>query len=288
MRAGALFPQTEFGNDPMAIRDFAQQAEELGFSHIIAADHILGVDPARIANWEGPYTYETPFHEPLILLSYMAAVTTSIEIVTSILVLTQRQTALVAKQAATLDVLSGGRLRLGVGVGWNRAEFEALDVEFGNRGKRIEEQVELLHELWKNPLVDFQGTWHTIHGAGINPLPIQRPIPIWFGGHSDPVLERAVKQGEGWLPLYRSVAEARPRVQRLKKLLEAYERSPSEFGLEFRIWHNEGPGSWRESYRSWERLGATHVHIDTRDSGLTTARDHLQAIQLFASYVGLN
>jgi probable F420-dependent oxidoreductase len=182
MKIGAVYPQTEYGNDPVAIRDYAQTAEGLGFSHVVAYDHILGANPNRPGGWQGPYTYQSAFQEPFVLFSFMAAATHTLEFTPGIIILPQRQTALVAKQAATLDVLSGGRLRLGVGLGWNEVEYISLGEDFHTRGQRIEEQLLLLRQLWTQPLVEFSGSWHTIPDAGINPLPVQRPIPIWFGG----------------------------------------------------------------------------------------------------------
>ena len=181
MKAGVVFPQTEIGADPVAVRDYVQAAEGLGFSHLIVYDHVLGADTTKHANWTGGYTLESMFHEPFVLFGYLSGITTSIELVTAVLILGQRQTALVAKQAAQCDLLSGGRLRLGVGVGWNHVEYEALGEDFSNRGARQAEQIEVLRQLWTNSVVDFHGKYHDITSAGINPLPIQRPIPIWMG-----------------------------------------------------------------------------------------------------------
>src|SRR5947199_252247 len=178
MRVGVVFPQTEIGPDPIVVRDFVQAVEQMGFAHLAIYDHVLGADTSTRPGWRGPYTKDTQFHEPLVLFGYLAALTTSLELVTSIIILPQRQTALVAKQAAEVDVLSGGRMRLGVGLGWNKVEFEALGEDFHNRGKRIEEQIAVLRALWTEPVVDFKGEWHTIPEAGINPMPIQRSIPI--------------------------------------------------------------------------------------------------------------
>jgi probable F420-dependent oxidoreductase len=180
MQIGVVFPQTEIGNDPAAIRDYAQAAVGLGFSHVLAYDHVLGANPQRPGGWSGPYTHLTPFHEVFVLFGYLAAVTHQLGLTAGVIILPQRQTALVAKQAASLDVLSGGRLRLGVGLGWNEVEYTSLNENFHNRGKRIEEQVELMRKLWTDPLVNFKGKWHTIPDAGLNPLPVQRP-PSRFG-----------------------------------------------------------------------------------------------------------
>src|SRR5579864_3397066 len=197
MRIGVVFPQTEIGNDPIAIRDYAQAVEDLGYQHVLAYDHVLGAGLAHRPNWQGPYTSETPFHEVFVLFGYLAAVTHKVELVTGILIVPQRQTALVAKQAAQVDILSQGRLRLGVGIGWNEVEYEALGEDFHTRGARSGEQITVLRLLWTQPVVDFKGRWHHIPEAGINPLPVQRPIPIWLGGEADAVLERVGTMGDG-------------------------------------------------------------------------------------------
>src|SRR3712207_5049701 len=200
MRLGAIFPQLESGADPVAIRDYAQAVEGMGYDHILIYDHVLGADTASRPNWRGPYTAQSLFHEPFVLYGYFAAVTERVELVTDVIILPQRQTALVAKQAAEIDVLSGGRLRLGVGIGWNEVEYEALGESFRNRGARSEEQIEVLRLLWTQEVVDFQGRWHTITAAGINPLPVRRPIPLWIGGTAEPVLRRIGRLGDGWFP----------------------------------------------------------------------------------------
>jgi probable F420-dependent oxidoreductase len=283
MKIGVVFPQTEFGNDPLAIRDFAQTAEALGYSHILAYDHVLGANRERYTDLRGPYGHDDPFHEPFVLFSYMAAATEQIEFATGIIILPQRQTALVAKQAATLDVLSGGRLRLGVGIGWNWVEYEALGQDFSSRGRRIEEQVELLRQLWTRPLVTFSGRWDDVLDAGLNPLALQRPIPIWFGGHAAAVLRRTAKMGDGWMPNYRTAAEARPHLDRLRALLDELGRSPDQVGIEPRMSYGKGvPGAWRDSMKSWQAAGATHLTLNTMYLGFETPAKHIDAIRLFA------
>lgn len=197
MRIGVVFPQTEIGQDPAVIRDYAQAVESMGFTHLLAFDSVVGANPDRPGGWDSPYTYQHAFHEPFVLFGFCAAVTRRIELVTGVIILPQRQTALVAKQAAEVDVLSGGRLRLGIGVGWNTVEFEALGEYFGNRGKRVEEQLEVMRRLWTQELVTFEGQWHRVPDAGIRPLPVQRPIPIWMGGDSDAVIRRAARLADG-------------------------------------------------------------------------------------------
>ena len=199
MRLGVVFPQTEIGTDPGPIRAFAQAAEELGYLHILAFDHVLGADIRDRPGWNGAYDYTHLFHEPFVLFGYLAAVTSRAELVTSVLILGQRQTALVAKQAAEVDVLTGGRLRLGIGIGWNEVEYEALNENFHNRGARSEEQVALMRALWTQEVVNFDGRWHKVTAAGINPLPVQRPISVWFGGRADAVLRRIARIGDGFI-----------------------------------------------------------------------------------------
>ena len=283
MKIGVVFPQTEIGSDPVAIRDYAQAAEGLGFTHILAYDHVVGANPDRPGGWAGPYTHLTPFHEVFVLLAYLAGITQKVELVTGILILPQRQTVLVAKQAASLDVLSGGRMRLGVGLGWNEVEYTSLNENFHNRGKRMEEQVALLRRLWTEPLVNFKGDWHTIPDAGITPLPIQRPIPIWFGGFTEPSIRRMARLGDGWMIINRSAAEARHDLDMLYRFLEEAGRSRSLFGLEPRISYGNGdPGEWETLLRGWQAEGATHLSFNTMESGLKTPQEHIQAILRFA------
>jgi probable F420-dependent oxidoreductase len=288
MRIGVVFPQTEFGDHPAAVKEYAQAVEEMGYTHILAYDHVLGANPERPSGWSGPYTFQTPFYEPFVLFSYLAGLTEKVEFVTGILILPQRQTALVAKQAATLDVLSGGRLRLGIGNGWNAVEYEALGEKFSNRGRRIEEQVSVLRQLWTQPLVTFEGRWHHIPDAGLNPLPVQRPIPIWFGGQDERVLQRAAKLGDGWMPNYRTVEQARPALETLRRTLEAAGRDPAKFGLEPRLSMNlVGEKDWQGFLKSWEEVGATHFSVNTMGCGFQTPAEHIQALRQFAGSTGL-
>ena len=199
MNTGVLFPTTEIGTDPIAIRDFAQAAESLGFDHMLFYDHVLGANEETPAGRGKPWRHTNMFHEPLVLFGYLAGVTRSIELATSILILPQRQTALVAKQAAAADVLSGGRLRLGIRVGMNPVEYEGMGAGFSDRGARTDEQIEVLRMLWTRELVTFEGRWHRITDAGINPLPVQRPIPLWIGGSADRVVRRLARLGDGWM-----------------------------------------------------------------------------------------
>jgi len=238
MQLGVIFPQTEIGADPTAVRDFVQAAEGMGYEHMIVFDHVLGADTAHYQGWQGPYTHRDMFHEPFVLYGYLAAVTQRIELVTAVIILGQRQTALVAKQTAEVDVLSGGRLRLGVGIGWNAMEYEALGENFHDRGKRCEEQMAVLRALWTQEVVDFHGRWHHIRHAGINPLPIQRPIPLWLGGGGtsvEPVIERVGRLADGWFPQCTPDAVGRAAIERMRGYARAAGRDPATIGIEGRI-----------------------------------------------------
>jgi probable F420-dependent oxidoreductase len=288
MKFGVVFPQIEFNPDPIAVRDYAQAVEELGFTHMHAYDHVLGANPERPGGWTGPYNFRHPFFEPFILFSYLAGLTRKIEFVTGILILPQRQTALVAKQAATLDVLSNGRVRLGVGIGWNEVEYIALGENFHNRGVRIEEQVALLRLLWTQDLVTFEGRWHNVSNAGINPLPIQRPIPIWFGGTDDRVLRRMAKLGDGWLPSTRPIEQARLMLDNLSHYLETAGRDKSTFGIEPRLNLSQvGADGWNDFIQTWKELGATHLTVNTMGCGYETVSAHIEAITQFSTLTGL-
>jgi probable F420-dependent oxidoreductase len=289
MKIGLVFPQTEFGNDPIALRDYAQTAEGLGFSHILAYDHVLGANPDRPGGWRGPYTFDTAFHEPFVLFSFMAAVTKAIEFVTGIIILPQRQTALVAKQAATLDVLSGGRTRLGMGIGWNPVEYTALNQDFKTRGRRIEEQVEVLRLLWTQQLVTYEGRWHTIPDAGLKPLPVQQPIPIWFGGHAEPVLRRVGRLGDGWMPTLDNPTDAVPYLERIRSAALAAGRDPAQIGMEPCLKFGSGdPQVWSETLEAWRGVGASHASINTMGHGFDKPAAHLAALRTFAEAMRLS
>ncbi len=289
MHIGVVFPQTEFEPDPGALHAYAQSAEDLGYSHITAYDHVLGANPDRPGGWPGPYTHRSSFLEPFTLFSFLSSVTKRIGFATGVIILPQRQTALVAKQAATLDVLCAGRLRLGVGLGWNAVEHQALGETFHNRGRRIEEQVTLLRALWTEPLVTFHGRWHTVEDAGLNPLPMQRPIPIWFGGAAPGALRRMARLGDGWMTSKRTPEEAAPLLDMLRAFLVEEGRDPAAFGLEARVAYGDGRvDSWRESVEGWRAVGATHLALNTMGAGLTSTQAHLSAIRRFADDVGVS
>jgi probable F420-dependent oxidoreductase len=282
MQIGVVYPQTELEPDSSLIKEFGQAVEAMGYKHILAYDHVLGANPQRPGGWEGPYTSQDAFMEPFALFSYLAGVTGVLGFITGIIILPQRQTALVAKQAATLDRLCQGRFRLGVGVGWNPVEYVALNQEFTNRGVRSEEQVKVLKQLWTEPLVEYQGKWHHIPDAGIKPLPLQQPIPIWFGGHADAVLRRMARYGDGWLPNYRSVEDARPALDQLAGYLSEEGRSLENFGVEPRPRFADGDlDQLITRVNEWEAIGASHLSINTMGCGFDTVGQHLEAFETF-------
>ena len=286
MRLGAIFPQTEIGNDPGAIREYAQAVEGLGYDHLAIYDHVLGADPRNRPGWRGPYTHQTKFHEPLVLFGYLAALTQRLELVTSILILPQRQTVLVAKQAAEIDVLSNGRLRLGVGLGWNEVEYEGLGENFHNRGRRVEEQIKLLRALWTEDVVTFEGKWHRVIEAGINPLPVQRPIPIWMGGGVEAVLRRVALLADGWFPQLRPDETARTAIGRLREYALEAGRDPASIGIEPRANTATGtPDDWRRVHAFWSELGATHISVNTMGGGFTSVHQHIRALGSFIEAV---
>jgi probable F420-dependent oxidoreductase len=286
MHFGVIYPQTEYPPEPAAVRDYAQAAEGLGFAYIGAYDHILGANPERPAGWKGPYDFRSAFLEPLVLFGFMATITERIGFATEVLILPQRQTPVVAKQAATLDVLSGGRLRLGVGLGWNQVEYASLGQDFHTRGRRIEEQVRLLRQLWTEPLVTFDGKWDRIDDAGLNPLPVQRPIPIWFGGRDDRMLQRAARLADGWILNFRTPEDAGRSLAAMQAYLAQAGRADGTFGVEARIEYGDGdPHVWQSGVVAWRKAGATSVTLNTMRAGLVGAATHLEAIRKFAEAV---
>jgi probable F420-dependent oxidoreductase len=287
MRFGVVFPQTEIGADPTAIRDFAEAAESLGYRHILAYDHVLGANPASRPGWRPPYTHNDVFHEPFVLFGYLAGLTTKLELVTGVIILPQRQTVLAAKQAAAIDVLSHGRLRLGIGIGWNPVEYEALGEDFHNRGLRSAEQIEVMRLLWTNELVTYEGRWHKITDAGLNPLPVQRPIPVWFGGSDDRALRRLARLGDGWFPLLEPDDKCRVAIEKIRSYARSAGRDPSSIGIEGRIAIGQGsPDMWLKRIEAWKELGATHVTVNTMKAGFTSAKGHIDAIKRFHEVTG--
>ena len=288
MKIGVVFPQTEIGADPAAVRDYAQAAESLGYDHLLAFDHVIGANAASRPGWSGHYDSNDMFHEIFVLFGYLAALTERIELVTGVVILPQRQTALVAKQAAEIDVLSGGRLRLGIGVGWNAVEYEALGEDFTNRGARSEEQIDLMRALWASEHVTYDGRWHRITDAGLNPLPANRSIPIWIGGHADIVLRRTAKIADGWMPLIPPDDNARAALEKLRGYTREAGRDPAGIGVEswFTI-RDRSPGDWLEWIGAWTDIGATHLTLSTQVSGFSSPVGHIDAIRRFrAAYDG--
>ena len=288
MKIGVVFPQTEIGADPGGVRDYTQAAEDIGYDHLLIYDHVVGAGTATRPEWRGPYTSKTMFHEPLVLFGYMAALTQRLEFVTNILILPQRQTVLVAKQAAEVDVLSGGRLRLGVAVGWNDVEYEALGEDFHNRGRRIVEQIQVLRALWTQEVVDFTGKWHRIDHAGINPLPVQRPIPLWMGGMNEAVMRRVAKYADGWFPQFRPGDAITPpeAISTIHEYLVEAGRQPSDLGIEARVnFANSTPDDWRKAVEMWQGLGAGYIGVNTMGAGFTTPQQHIEAIRTFKDAV---
>jgi probable F420-dependent oxidoreductase len=285
MHVGVVFPQTEIGADRGGVRAYALAVAELGFHHILAYDHVVGADPQVHKGWQGPYDVHTTFHEPLVLFGYLAAIT-SLELVPGIIILPQRQTVLVAKQAAEVDLLSGGKFRLGVGLGWNQVEYEALGQDFSNRGARIAEQVELLRKLWTQQTVTFSGKYEKVTGAGIAPLPVQRPIPIWFGGQSPRAYRRIGALADGWFPQVApgpKLDEAKAQVD--QAAIEAG-RDPATIGMEGRVTlGRDGTDDVAQRVAAWRDAGATHVGINTMGSGLATVDDHINALASVAKEV---
>jgi probable F420-dependent oxidoreductase len=278
MRIGVVFPQTEIGADAGAVRAYAEHVEALGFTHLLAYDHVVGADPNVHAGWDGPYDLHNTFHEPLVTFGYLAAVTTSLELVTGILILPQRQTVLVAKQAAEVDLLSGGRLRLGVGLGWNAVEYEALGEDFSNRGKRSEEQVDLMRTLWTEQTVTYHGTYHQVTGAGLAPLPIQRPIPVWFGASSPRARRRAGRLGDGWFPMVGPGPKLDQALQEVAQAATEAGRDPAQIAMEGRVSWNDNVDDLAAGLRAWADAGASHVSINTMGAGLASVDDHLRAL----------
>jgi probable F420-dependent oxidoreductase len=274
MRIGAVFPQLEIGADPAVVRDWALTVESAGYTHALAYDHVLGASPANRPGWTG-YTDKSLFHEVFVLFGYFAAITTSLELVTGVLVLPQRQTALVAKQAAEVDVLSGGRLRLGVGIGWNEVEYQALGVPFEQRGARLTEQVDVLRKLWAEPVISYDGRFDQVVEAGLNPLPPRRNIPVWFGGSADAALRRTGRIGDGWMPQSPPDDKARAQVELIRASAVEAGRDPAEVGIEARLSLGAVPEKeWPAVVHGWRELGATHLCVNTMNMGLAKPEEH--------------
>ena len=294
MRVGAVFPQLEIGTDPDVIAKYARTVEELGYDHLVIFDHVLGADSNRPGGWTGVYDHRSMFHEPLVLFGYLAAITTRLGLATAIVVLPQRQTALVAKQAAEVDVMSRGRLILGVGIGWNQVEYQALGMSFANRGRRVEEQIAVLRALWTQEVVDFEGRWHRIARAGINPLPVQRPIPIWMGGGWDrqkrtivePALRRIARLADGWFTHLPPNEDGRAGMDAFRRLVREEGRDPAKVPVEGRLpAAKSGPEEWKRGIESFQQMGMTGVELNTMGAGYRAVDEHLDALRRFRELV---
>jgi probable F420-dependent oxidoreductase len=281
MHIGVVFPQTELGGDVGAVRAYALRVEELGYRHVLAYDHVVGADPAVHAPWQGPYDVTTTFHEPFVLFGYMAAIT-ELEMVTGIIILPQRQTALVAKQAAEVDLLTGGRFRLGIGLGWNAVEYEALGQDFTTRGRRVEEQVDLLRRLWTERSVTYEGSFDRVTGAGLAPLPVQRPIPVWFGAQSERAYRRIGRLADGWFPQVRPGPELDEARRVVEQAAVEAGRDPALLGMEGRVTWRDSQEKLAEHAASWRDAGASHLSVNTMGSGLRTVDEHLAALEAAA------
>lgn len=273
MKIGVVFPQTEIGADPDVVAEYAVTAETLGYDHLLAYDHVLGAGTATRPDWKGPYSSESMFQEPLVLFSYLAALTSSIELVTAVIILPQRQTALVAKQSACVDVLSRGRLRLGIGTGWNDVEYEALGENFHDRGQRSEEQIDVLRKLWQEEVISYAGEHHTITEAGLNPLPTRGEIPIWLGGMAPAVIERVGRLADGWFPFVNRDLEQQ--IQQVRTSARAAGRDPDSIGIECIMASNSNV----DDIRRLQDLGVTHVAMVTMNQGLADPAAHIESIK---------
>jgi len=294
MQLGALVPLGDIGGDPSVVRDFAQSVEAIGYDFLEAPDHVLGVNAASRPGWDRNDNADL-FHDPFVLFGFLSGCTTRLGFSTGVLILPQRQTVLVAKQAACLDVLCGGRFRLGIGVGWNEVEFVGLNENFKNRGRRSEEQVQVMQALWANPHVTFKGKYHTIDDAGINPRPASGRVPVWYGGHHDLTLPRIAKWGDGWMPnAYAPGDEALAIFDRLRSLTHEAGRDPAAVGIE--VWTSCGsgtPAEWKTDAAFWKKAGASHLCLTTtfnrrahrRIAGHTMA-DHLAALRQYRDAIG--
>ena len=278
MKLGVVFPQTEIGTDPEVVARFATTAEAAGYDHIIAFDHVLGANTASRPDWQGPYTSESLFHEPFVLYGYLAGLTESLELVTAVIILPQRQTALVAKQAASLDVLSGGRLRLGIGTGWNDVEYEALGENFHDRGARSEEQIDLMRKLWADDTIDYDGRWHKVTDAGLNPLPLRRSIPLWLGGMAPQVIERVGRIADGWFPFFNP--DLAPQLDAMRGAARDAGRNPADIGVECMQPMGEAGPKELDRIRALEDLGVSHTAVITMNQGLDPAA-HVDAISRY-------
>ena len=285
MEIGAVFPHNEIGTDPQAIKDDAQGIEELGVTHLLIYDHVLGADRDRPGGFEGPYDKDVAFHEPFTTFAFIAAVTKNLDMITTVMILPQRQTVLVAKQAAELAILSNNRFKLGIGVGWNAVEYTGLNENFKNRGKRQEEQVELMRLLWESEVLEYKGDYHHIDKASINPRP-SKSVPIWFGGGAPQLIERCADLGDGWIPLMGPNEAARKTLAAIKEKRESKGLDWDNFGVQAQAQYAGGDAErWNKHAEKWRNLGASHLAIATHNAEPTNVDGHLGRIKEYLNAV---
>ena len=285
MEIGAVFPHNEIGTDPQAIKDYAQGVEELGITHLLIYDHVLGADRDRPGGFEGPYDKDVAFHEPFTTFAFVAAVTKKLDMITTVMILPQRQTVLVAKQAAELAILSNNRFKLGIGVGWNAVEYTGLNENFKNRGKRQEEQVELMRLLWESEVLEYKGDYHHIDKASINPRP-SKSVPIWFGGGAPQLIERCADLGDGWIPLMGPNEAARKTLAAIKEKRKSKGLDWDNFGVQAQAQYAGGDAErWNKHAEKWRNLGASHLAIATHNAEPTNVDGHLGRIKEYLNAV---
>ena len=285
MEIGAVFPHNEIGTDPQAIKDYAQGVEELGVTHLLIYDHVLGADRDRPGGFEGPYDKDVAFHEPFTTFAFIAAVTKKLDMITTVMILPQRQTVLVAKQAAELAILSNNRFKLGIGVGWNAVEYTGLNENFKNRGKRQEEQVELMRLLWESEILEYKGDYHHIDKASINPRP-SKSVPIWFGGGAPQLIERCADLGDGWIPLMGPNEAARKTLAAIKEKRKSKGLDWDNFGVQAQAQYAGGDAErWNKHAEKWRNLGASHLAIATHNAEPTNVDGHLGRIKEYLNAV---
>ena len=285
MEIGAVFPHNEIGTDPQAIKDYAQGVEELGVTHLLIYDHVLGADRDRPGGFEGPYDKDVAFHEPFTTFAFVAAVTKKLDMITTVMILPQRQTVLVAKQAAELAILSNNRFKLGIGVGWNTVEYTGLNENFQNRGKRQEEQVELMRLLWESEVLEYKGDYHHIDKASINPRP-SKSVPIWFGGGAPQLIERCADLGDGWIPLMGPNEAARKTLAAIKEKRKSQGLDWDNFGVQAQAQYAGGDAErWNKHAEKWRNLGASHLAIATHNAEPTNVDGHLGRIKEYLNAV---
>jgi probable F420-dependent oxidoreductase len=280
MKLGVVFPQTEIGADRGGVRAYAEAVQELGFEHLHIFDHVVGADTTDRPGWSG-YTMDSMFHEPFVVLGFIAAVAPGLELVPAVIILPQRQTVRAAKQAAEVDILTGGRFRLGVGIGWNEVEYEALGMSFRDRGRRFEEQIELMRRLWEERSVTYAGRWHRVTAAGLNPLPVQRPLPIWIGATADVAIRRACRLADGFFPQRAPQSGTWPqKMEEIRSWLEEEGRDPASFGIDARVTISSGnPEDWRAAADEWRSFGASHLTLNTMGGGLEGPDAHIDLLR---------